>query len=1027
MAMARREREHSMALPTVTVFGAGIAGLTVAHELAERGFTVQVVEPEESQFAEYQCQVGGLAANQFARARKPLLELHEWLRFDEKNYRRAIKWRSGSLEQTQPRVPLKQTIRFDKHVHGGGPALDLRDIPEPTLFEPWIIVSIPFPVPPFPFPFPPFPVLPFPVRQPLKPPPNWCDYWDRHGVTNKTKIKAVFDAIHKASLLYLRLYFPKLAHALDFGTGPTTDKEWINGVFTPLKWDPGSAEDDAYHAKLARSFVARETYLVDVVGYTDTDGLAEDDRKIGLLWASEVAKALLDMNSNLPEAKRIFELERRLVVVSRGGANPTYDQATALGRNLSNRVEFTVVEQVLPGEHGFRFFPAFYRNLFDTMRRTPVFDRDGDISETAFDQLVPTPQPAIAAGLGKQPEGIEPKLTSFWQLDQALKLLRNELGFTFSDLFGLQFYMLRFLTSCGERREREAEPVDTMTYMGGKDPSLRFSQAAIEFLANAPRALAAMSATELDARTQLDVAAQLLMVNLFGPQPDNMTLNGPTSKAWLDHWKAYLINQGVRFYVGELKAFAKIGEHLVPAWNSGGPTPEDPTQLFVAPKDADDIGKFRFVTAMSFQKTSDLLWTVYDEIEKTDGPFQQFLEFEERVGRRKRPSKGSAGGPIPPMREPATGRENKTYPLRTISGAQLFFEEDYRFGVGNVYFARTPWDLTSISQLSYWQDLVNPLGQFHGQLSIDIGAWHVFAARDRGRPTRKSSPDAPNAPNDHDNTAWYSSASEIVNGVWAQERTGFATPYQMVVRPPRYAHLDKNIVFSVICDPAPASSAVLRLDTTKETIDPPIDAYLNIDVAPGDDPNLSSASVEDTFDKIALSQVPMKIALSQVPMAISGTWPKVVATQLEDGEAARSQKDAESREWVKFDILVAPWVQGNSITVVFRPSKQPYHLWLVVEDSGIPSPDFLRGGDCGRDCGAAWRIERAGRRLPRGQRQPLRVRPELGQPLSHRGRQCGGGDFNSGRPATGDRRAGGPAIGDPPGARQSDPSPAAAI
>lgn len=463
--MARREREHSMALPTVTVFGAGIAGLTVAHELAERGFTVQVVEPEESQFAEYQCQVGGLAANQFARARKPLLELHEWLRFDEKNYRRAIKWRSGSLEQTQPRVPLKQTIRFDKHVHGGGPALDLRDIPEPTLFEPWIIVSIPFPVPPFPFPFPPFPVLPFPVRQPLKPPPNWCDYWDRHGVTNKTKIKAVFDAIHKASLLYLRLYFPKLAHALDFGTGPTTDKEWINGVFTPLKWDPGSAEDDAYHAKLARSFVARETYLVDVVGYTDTDGLAEDDRKIGLLWASEVAKALLDMNSNLPEAKRIFELERRLVVVSRGGANPTYDQATALGRNLSNRVEFTVVEQVLPGEHGFRFFPAFYRNLFDTMRRTPVFDRDGDISETAFDQLVPTPQPAIAAGLGKQPEGIEPKLTSFWQLDQALKLLRNELGFTFSDLFGLQFYMLRFLTSCGERREREAEPVDTMTYM----------------------------------------------------------------------------------------------------------------------------------------------------------------------------------------------------------------------------------------------------------------------------------------------------------------------------------------------------------------------------------------------------------------------------------------------------------------------------------------------------------------------------------------------------------------------------------
>ena len=164
--MARREREHSMALPTVTVFGAGIAGLTVAHELAERGFTVQVVEPEESQFAEYQCQVGGLAANQFARARKPLLELHEWLRFDKEELSKGEQVAQQAdqpslVEQTQPRVPLKQTIRFDKHAHGGGPELDLRDIPEPTLFEPWIIVSNPFPVPPFPFHFLPFQFFPF--------------------------------------------------------------------------------------------------------------------------------------------------------------------------------------------------------------------------------------------------------------------------------------------------------------------------------------------------------------------------------------------------------------------------------------------------------------------------------------------------------------------------------------------------------------------------------------------------------------------------------------------------------------------------------------------------------------------------------------------------------------------------------------------------------------------------------------------------------------------------------------------------
>ena len=30
-------------------------------------------------------------------------------------------------------------------------------------------------------------------------------------------------------------------------------------------------------------------------------------------------------------------------------------------------------EALVPGEHGFRFFPSFYRHLFDTMARTPVF------------------------------------------------------------------------------------------------------------------------------------------------------------------------------------------------------------------------------------------------------------------------------------------------------------------------------------------------------------------------------------------------------------------------------------------------------------------------------------------------------------------------------------------------------------------------------------------------------------------------------------------------------------------------------
>src|SRR5690242_2139355 len=39
--------------------------------------------------------------------------------------------------------------------------------------------------------------------------------------------------------------------------------------------------------------------------------------------------------------------------------------------------------QDLPGEHGFRFFPGFYKHLPDTMSRIPYGD------DTVFDNLVP--------------------------------------------------------------------------------------------------------------------------------------------------------------------------------------------------------------------------------------------------------------------------------------------------------------------------------------------------------------------------------------------------------------------------------------------------------------------------------------------------------------------------------------------------------------------------------------------------------------------------------------------------------------
>ena len=62
--------------PTVAVFGAGVAGLTAAHELAERGFAVTVYEAMEDERHTFNpplpgakpVRLGGMAATQFVAA-----------------------------------------------------------------------------------------------------------------------------------------------------------------------------------------------------------------------------------------------------------------------------------------------------------------------------------------------------------------------------------------------------------------------------------------------------------------------------------------------------------------------------------------------------------------------------------------------------------------------------------------------------------------------------------------------------------------------------------------------------------------------------------------------------------------------------------------------------------------------------------------------------------------------------------------------------------------------------------------------
>jgi hypothetical protein len=69
----------------------------------------------------------------------------------------------------------------------------------------------------------------------------------------------------------------------------------------------------------------------------------------------------------------------------------------------------------LPGEHGFRFFPGFYKNLGDTMRRIPAAG-----GGTVYDRLVRAStyrtsfagRPDLTTPLSLPPEGVTPETSS---------------------------------------------------------------------------------------------------------------------------------------------------------------------------------------------------------------------------------------------------------------------------------------------------------------------------------------------------------------------------------------------------------------------------------------------------------------------------------------------------------------------------------------------------------------------------------------------------------------------------------------
>lgn len=444
-----------------------------------------------------------------------------------------------------------------------------------------------------------------------------------------------------------------------------------------------------------------------------------------------------------------------------------------------------MAERTVPGEHGFRYFPSFYWHVFDTMQRIRLLDDRVEPSarrfQTVLENLVSINEVTLA--LSRATPGsrgrrtrtskkqTNPKLSrrpprSFQEVFDAFRAFFGDLGHEPSDVVQLALKLTRFATSGALRRAT----YESMTFADFLEKD-RLSKVCAADLDKAPEVLGGMRASEADARTQGNIALQLLLGDLRGTGVVDATLNGPTSSAWFLPWRDYLksVHQ-VRFRRGTLTGFdvdegadAKAPARIVPkvTWSVRDPKPAPDTHFVLAldlppylPKDTSYESPDRLDLCAAFLTAQAKL---------RDGAMEGVRPGDfDALKRWIDTAQWSWDACANPAAEAG--------PMRHLAGLQLFFRTNQQPTAGHTIYIDSEWRLSSIAQPPFWSVPRNRLS-YLGLMSIDIGEWHT-----------------PDTSGNH-RSAWSSSIGDIQTSVWRQVKETLGQKPEE----PAFFHLDHGI------------------------------------------------------------------------------------------------------------------------------------------------------------------------------------------------------------------------------------------
>jgi uncharacterized protein with NAD-binding domain and iron-sulfur cluster len=365
-------------------------------------------------------------------------------------------------------------------------------------------------------------------------------------------------------------------------------------------------------------------------------------------------------------------------LVERGFAVEVYEKNLIFGgkaRSFNNLGSGIDGRLDLPGEHGFRFFPGFYKHVPDTMRRIPYRDNQNGV----YDNLV------LATACDLAQEGKEPTQfpvrfpESFRDLCRIVRLLwkgGTDLGLQPGELVFFAKKMWRFLTSCEERRLEEFEEVPWWTFIEAASKSEAYQKLLAIGLT---RSLVAMKAKVASTRTIGTILGQFFLDTLGRAPSADRVLDGPTNEVWIDPWVQHLRSKGVVLHTDSAV------ERLV----------------------------------VEGDRISGVQLKINGKIEIPKADYYVAALPVEVMARLVKNSKGLEN-------DPALAHLC-CLEVEWMNGIQFYLKRDVKLVHGHTIYLDSPWALTSISQRQFWErgDRISHYGDgmVRGILSVDISDW----------------------------------------------------------------------------------------------------------------------------------------------------------------------------------------------------------------------------------------------------------------------------------------------------------------